>query len=179
MKRSNRRASALAVSHWTAILIFLATTACGPRSFGLASVSPQDPSWTKALVGAWALVDAPTRHAGTPRDTTVWHLDPGGRLRQTEVLVRSRGGDTVAKERDTQRAWWWVESQSVNGVQAQVLCTSARPARNRQCARIDLDTLARPDGRATRRFMWSGVTFKSQHWTFMERTAAGRAGEKG
>ena len=178
MSRSNE-APAVSTSRWPTILLLLATTGCGARPFGIASVrSPNAPSWTTALVGAWALADIPSGRGAVvntpPRDTTVWRFDPGGRLRHAIAVVRFAGDRTTVKERTTELAWWWIESQSVDGVRMPVLCTSARPARNRQCARIDLDTLTTPDSRVTKRFVWSGVTFKSQHWTFIERAETGR-----
>ena len=171
MKRHER-------SRWPTFFLLLATTACGASHFGLASASPEAQSWAAPLVGSWAVVEAATGRelavTTTPRDTAVWQLGAGGRLRHGVAVVRSAS----TKERTTELAWWWVESQSVGGARIPVLCTSARPSRNRQCARIRLDTLTGPDGRPTKRFVWSGVTFKSQHWTFVERTETGGGAHK-
>ena len=163
-------------SHWPALVLMMAATACA-RHFGLASARPEAQPWASALIGSWALVDSPGASAESagalPRDTAVWQIDRGGRLRHA-VAPR----DTRDKERTTELAWWWVESESVAGAQVPLLCTSVRPSRNRQCARIDVDTVSRADGRVTKRFSWSGVTFKSQHWTFIERSGGGGAEPK-
>ena len=163
-------------AHWPALVLMIAATGCA-RRFGLASARPEAQPWASALIGSWALVDSPSssgQSAGTlPRDTAIWQIDRGGRLRHA---IAARG--TRDKERTTELAWWWVESESVAGAQVSLLCTSVRPSRNRQCARIDLDTLADGEGRVTKRFTWSGVTFKSQHWTFIERNAGGGAEPK-
>lgn len=164
--------------YWPALVLTLAATGCA-RHFGLASARLEAQPWASALVGSWALVDSPStsgESASTlPRDTAVWHIDRGGRLRHA---VAARGEREREKERTTELAWWWVESQSVAGAQVPLLCTSVRPSRNRQCACIHLDTLSRADGRVTKRFSWSGVTFKSQHWTFIERNEGGAAAPK-
>lgn len=179
MNGLSRGASAVAGVWWRTMLIFLVATGCAGRHFGVASAGPQGANWATALSGAWAFVDVPS--AGTPnvrsapRDTAVWHLDPGGKLRRTKVVVRVRGDNAVVKERDTGVAWWWVESKVRNDPTARMLCTSARPSRNRrQCGRVRIDTLAGFDGRPTRRLTWSGVTFKSQHWTLVERASVAR-----
>ena len=156
---------------WPALLLVIAEMGCAGH-FGLASASPEAQAWASALIGSWALVDSPgtgRKSAGTlPRDTIVWQVGRGGRLRHAVVARGAR-----EKERTTELAWWWVESGSVAGAPVPLLCTSARPSRNRQCARIVLDTLSRGDRRDTKRFTWLGVTFKSQHWTFIERSRAG------
>lgn len=128
-----------------------------------ATFRPSEPAATRypaTLLGSWVvLADAGGASTTAAADTALWELQPRGLLRHADV----RGGRV--RERSTAR--WWTESATVDGTSARVLCTSARPGRGAQCARITLDTVTTPDG-ARRRLTWNGITFR-QHWVFVDR----------
>lgn len=124
--------------------------------------------WPAALVGSWALAGRAAQ-GGVP-DTTVWVVKPGGRLEHREVQVRPQGTSLGVRERVITASRWWTKDRTVDGVRTRVMCTSQRPARNSQCARVTVDTVTDAQGEPRRRFTWTGVTFHRQHWTFTERT---------
>lgn len=173
MKSTSATRSAPSIHRYLSLVTILAVVACGKPPFGLTSAKPQEEGWAAALIGSWALVDSANDRllnaTAAPRDTSVWDITAGGRLRYAEVRVRTRQDRLVADEREIQTAWWWLKSHTVDGAIEHILCTSTRPGRGRQCGRVSVDTATISGTRPVKRLTWSGLTFKSQHWAFVER----------
>lgn len=129
--------------------------------------------WPTTLVGSWALIDSDALADSDVRDTVVWELGPRGGLRHARIKVdaQAAGGEPTSRVRTIQQAGWWTEQREIGGETTRVMCTSARPSRSRQCARVVIDTVTDASGRAHRRLSWTGVTFP-QRWAFVERTPA-------
>lgn len=152
--------------HMLALGALSTVSACGGR-WPAPGTPAAAAEWPAAMVGAWALVEPATR-AGVA-DTTVWVLRASGALEHHEVQVRPRVGALAARERTVATSRWWTKERAVGGLTTRVVCMSQQPGRNSQCAQVTIDTVPGAGGARLRRLTWTGVTFRTQHWTFMER----------
>ena len=155
-----------------AAMIGLGGSLIGPAGCGATWPKPGTPAaaaeWPAALVGAWAWAGSPAR-GGTVPDTLLWVLGSAGRLERREVQRRPRGDTLTSRERTSTISRWWTKDGHADGVSPWTVCTSQRPGRGSQCARVVLDTVTDAAGHARRRLTWTGVTFRDQHWALVER----------
>ena len=160
-------------THRTALalpLLLSSVVACAGQRVG-AGGGPEDVErWPATLVGSWALADAGDRAGADVRDTVLWELGPRGGLRHARIDVdaQAAGREPTSRVQTIQQAAWWTEPREVDGETMRVMCTSARPSRSRQCARVVIDTVTDANGSTRRRLSWTGVTFP-QRWVFVER----------